>query len=93
MIALLFGVLGFVAGVVQAQLLSRAARRGPNPLSMMLRLLAVGAVLVGAAVAGHIFAAAAGWLIGYVASTAVAYQRLRPGGPARPGGAEQQRLR
>jgi hypothetical protein len=61
MIAALFFTLGVAAGVLQALLLRRSARRGPGALDAVLRLLAVAGALVAAALSGHLLAAALGW--------------------------------
>ncbi len=71
MIDVLYFALGAVAGVAQSMLLSRSARRGPNPLSVLVRLVAVAAVLVFAAVAGHLLVAAAGWLGAFLVTGAM----------------------
>lgn len=73
----LFILFGAIAGVLQAGSLARAARGAANPFAPLLRLLAVGAVLVVAARAGALLAAAAGWLAGFVIAAVVIARRLR----------------
>lgn len=73
----LFALAGVVAGVAQAGMLARSAMRGPHPLSIIVRLLGVGVVLFFAARAGHLFAAACGWMAGFVVTGVLAYRRLR----------------
>lgn len=77
MIALGLGIAGAAAGVVQAGLLARASSRGPHPLGLLGRLLLVAAVLLLAARAGHLLAAAGGWLLGFGVASAAVYRRLR----------------
>jgi hypothetical protein len=77
MTAVLFGLSGIAAGVTEAWFLARRARRGPHPLSFLLRLSIVAAVLVLAAHAGHLLSGALGWIGGFLVTAIVAYRRLR----------------
>lgn len=60
---------GLLTGFAHAMMLSRTARRHTawGPVWSLLRLAVVAGVLIAAALSGEIFAAAAGWLIGFVA--------------------------
>ncbi len=70
-------VLATIAGVAQAVLLSRATRGHRRFSSPLIRLLGVGAVLAGAAVTGHLVAAAAGWATGWIGGVLVLARRRR----------------
>ncbi|MDX1804156.1 MAG: hypothetical protein R3292_08745 [Alcanivorax sp.] len=58
-------LLALLAGTVQVGLLARAARQPLLLIGFLPRLLLVTAVLGSAAWAGHLPAAAAGWLCGF----------------------------
>ncbi len=77
MITVLFGLSGVAAGAAEAWLLAQRARKGPNPLSFLLRLLVVAAVLVLATHAGHLLPGALGWVVGFLVAAVVAYRRPR----------------
>ena len=77
MMPIVFGTLGGLAGLLQASLLARSAKGTPGPLSLLLRLGIVAAVLVYAAVSGSLLLAAGGWLVGYLAAALASYWRLR----------------
>lgn len=67
----LFFALGGLAGMLQATLLRRSAVRGVHPVSAFLRLAAVAAALVLAALHGHLVAGAAGWAVAFALGTAL----------------------
>lgn len=67
---------GTAVGALQAWLLARQARRRGSPTGGVARLLLVGATLVAAARAGHLAAAAIGWLGGVLANGARERRRL-----------------
>lgn len=77
MSGLIFAVVAAVCGVAQAELLGRAAQRGPAPLGLLLRLGLVAAVLLLAAREGQLALAAGGWLAGFASAALVVYRRLR----------------
>lgn len=76
MTAAFFFGLGALAGVAQAALLAQAAARGSSALSLIARLSLVIAVLLPAALCGHLLASVAGWMPGFAGATAFAYRRL-----------------
>jgi len=63
-------------GAVQARSLGTTARSGPHPLGLILRLSLVTAVLVLAARADQLWFGAAGWALGFAATSALVYRRL-----------------
>jgi hypothetical protein len=67
--ALLYFGMGAAAGVAQSALLRRDATAGPRHFGLLLRLVVVGAVLVTAAVSGHLWEAAGGWALAYGLTT------------------------
>ncbi len=73
-------VLWFVGGVLvgwaQAVLLLKDAQRRGSVPTMLLRLVMVAAVLVPAALSGHLLGATAGWLGGHLVSVVVLARRL-----------------
>lgn len=68
---------GAAAGMVQAGLLARVARNGPDPLSFLVRLVLVGTVLFLAARTGHLAAGAAAWSAALIAAGVRAHRKLR----------------
>lgn len=77
MTAALFGLSGAAAGVVQVWLLGRSARGGSHPLSFVVRLLLIAALLVLAATSGQLLPGALGWVMGFFVAIAATYRRLR----------------
>lgn len=77
MTTLLFAVGGCVLGLLQAMLLARSTRQGPDPLSFFLRLLLVGTLLLGAARAAQLGPTAAAWAAGFASGTMRIARRRR----------------
>jgi hypothetical protein len=65
------------AGLAQAVLLRRAARRGSRPAGVYVRLLLVAGVLVAAAATGRLAAGTIGWGTGFAAGALVVVWRWR----------------
>ena len=76
MIASLFFVMSAAAGVWQARALGQSAKEQRTGLGFGLRLLVVTLVLLVSAWRGHVFAAAAGWTIGYFLAVFLISRRL-----------------
>ncbi|MGD8860690.1 MAG: hypothetical protein PVI30_11830 [Myxococcales bacterium] len=69
-----FGV-GAATGAAQSALLRRDATTKARPFGLLLRLAGVAAVLVAAALSGHLREAAAGWAIAYGLTTLLIARR------------------
>jgi len=81
MMAVLFGLSGAAAGVVEVWLLAGGrsgsrARGTPHPLSFLLRFSVVPVVLLLAAYAGQLLSGAMGWMAGFLAGAVVTYRGL-----------------
>lgn len=67
---------GAMAGWLQACALARGTRVGSlGPAAVLLRVLPVGAVLIAAALRGHVVAAASGWALTFLVSVWVLVRR------------------
>lgn len=77
MIGPIYAIAAAVSGAAQAQLLGQAARRGPSPLGLLVRIGVVAAVLVVAARDDQLVLAASGWLTGFTATALKVYRSLR----------------
>lgn len=75
MIGALVAVIGIATGLAHAASLGRG-RGAPRPWSWPLRFVGVAAVLLAAALAGHVVAAASGWAGGFLAGGILAWRRL-----------------
>lgn len=76
-VTLLWIVLGTAAGVAQAAMLWWEIDRRAWTVAPM-RLALIGAVLIGAALAGHLIAAAAGWFCAFAATACAIFARRCP---------------
>jgi hypothetical protein len=77
MMSALFALSGLTAGAAQAGLLARSNQAGPHPVSLILRLVLVGAVLLFAAQNGHLAIAFAAWSAGFVVAAGAVYRRMQ----------------
>jgi hypothetical protein len=70
---------GVVVGGLHAAWLWQAARRTSSMMAAvgMVRLLCIGSILVGAALAGSLLAVCMGWGVGFPVSTAFALRRSK----------------
>jgi hypothetical protein len=75
--AAVFALGGAVAGAIQVRALARTARGEATGLLFLARLLLVGAVLLLAALAGHLAVGGGGWTAGFILAGVVTYRGIR----------------